>query len=157
MCNPCKLTSNIFDNDCPVQSVNIDISDFVSNSTDYQSILANVLNGYLQSNSLNINNCQLNSMLTTWYITIMIGNDTLYNEPYFNGVGYFDVNSYPSNTTSFNAVINGLEYLKSLGYSYTISNDLNNITLLYKQSCVEFIYGINFKLDIGINFNITCN
>ena len=157
MCNPCKLTSPIFINGCKTQSVNIDITDFVTNSIEYQSILSTVLNNYLLTNSLNINNCQLNGMTTVWFVNIIIDDVVTYNSPYFSGTGYYEVSSKPSSTTTTDAILDGFDFLTTLGYEYFISEDLKTITLLYNQTCVPFIYGIDFKLDIGINFNLTCN
>ena len=53
------------------------------------------------------------------------------------------------------ALENALESLKDYGYDYYLTEE--NTVIIYNQVCSVSEQGVNFKLNIGINFEILCN
>lgn len=162
-CKPCTLTTSIFSYDCPVETVECGLFPWVDTSTfrgtyaqSFGVVLGILLNNYLSENSIDINNCILDSIQSEWFVDIRIDDVIVYQQPFFNGVGYTDPNlSVPSDEAWLDAVFMGLESLINFGYSYYLTN--NDNVVIYNQVCSVSEVGINFKLNMGINFIISCS
>ena len=125
-------------------------------SINFNGVLGYTINDYLIDNGYQLNDCQLNSLNTEWFVDIKINNNTLVQYPFFNGVGYIDSSlSSPSTTDWDNALIAALNDLKNYGYDYYFTN--NDTVVIYNLICSVSDVGLNFNLNVGINFNITCN
>jgi hypothetical protein len=99
-------------------------------------------------------NCFLNGLTTEWYIQIKIDGVPIYQETFFNGVGYNIFNSVPTNNEWLNGLTNALDSLTIYGYDYYYTSD--DTYVVYNSICTESSEGINFELNLGINFNIYC-
>jgi|LauGreDrversion4_2_1035121.scaffolds.fasta_scaffold00077_19 hypothetical protein len=156
-CKPCNLTTNLLNNDCPTQSIQCNITQYRTSQNAYNLVLTTLLNNYLNSNSLDINNCVLNSIISTWFIDIRIDDVVVYSGEFFTGYGYNDPNlSVPTPTNWSLALIDGLNSLYSYGYGYYFTNS-DNTVVVYNKICSVSEEDVNFKLNIGINFQISCN
>jgi len=157
-CKPCEVTTNIFRYDCDIQVVECGKYPWTNSNTiiNFNGVLGYTINNYLIDNGYQLNDCQLNSLNTEWFVDIKINNNTLVQYPFFNGVGYIDSSlSSPSTTDWDNALIAALNDLKNYGYDYYFTN--NDTVVIYNLICSVSDVGLNFNLNVGINFNITCN
>jgi len=162
-CRSCSLTTNIFTYDCPLESVECDLYPSVDTSTfrsfyaqNFGVVLGTLLNTYLSDNSIDINNCVLDSVVSNWFVDIRIDNVIVYQQSFFTGYGYTDPNlSVPTDETWVNAVVDGLDTLINFGYDYYLTDD--DKVVVFNQICSVSEVGVNFKLNMGINFQIYCS
>lgn len=157
-CKPCEFTTNLFRYDCNIQVVECGIYPWYNSTTivDFNGVLGVVLNNYLVDNGYILNDCQLNTLNTEWFVEIKINDDTIIQLPFFNGVGYLDpVLSSPSTNQWDDALFEALNDLKNYGYDYYLTTD--NTIVIYNMICSISDAGLNFKLNVGINFNIVCS
>ena len=157
-CKPCSLISNIFAYDCPIESVECDIYPWVSNPLiqSLNGVLGKTLEVYLSNNGYTLNDCDFNGMTTQWFVDLRVDNVVVVSYPFFNGVGYSNP-SYSSPTVEMwdTALESALESLKDYGFDYYLTED--DTVIVYNQVCSVSEQGINFKLNIGINFEILCS
>jgi hypothetical protein len=156
-CKPCEVTTNIFRYDCDIQVVECGKYPWTNSNTivNFNGVLGYTINNYLTNNGYQLNDCQLNSLNTEWFIEIKINNNVLIQYSFFNGVGYIDkLLSSPSTNDWDNALIVALNDLKNYGYDYYFTN--NDTVVIYNLICSVSDVGLNFTLNVGINFNITC-
>lgn len=154
-CKPCELLENIFRFDCPTWDVRCSKYPFNNQIQNFSDVLSVLLNNYLTANGYVLNDCLINTLTTQWYVELYIDNVLLVDNIFYNGVGYNTPNlSFPTNTQWDNALVIALNNLGEFGYSYYLEgNDL----VVYNTSCSIPNTKTNFKLNVGINFNILCN
>jgi hypothetical protein len=158
LCRPCVLTKNLFDNDCLIESTECPVYPWVENPliSDFSGVLANVINSYITSSGYSLIDCDLNNLITQWYVDIRVNDVSVVSYPFFNGSGYYiPFYSSPSVTEWDNALLVALESLKSYGYDYYLTD--NDTVIIYSQGCVVPETPINIKLNVGINFQIYCS
>lgn len=161
-CKSCTLTTSIFSYDCPIETLECGLYPWVDTSTfrgtysqSFGVVLGILLNNYLDANSIDINNCILDTLQTGWFVDIRIDDVVVYSQQFFNGVGYTDpMLSVPTDEDWLNGVVLGLESLINFGYSYYLTD--NDTVVIYNQVCSVSEIGVNFKLNMGINFTISC-
>ena len=157
-CKPCSLISNIFTYDCPIESVECAIYPWTNNPLiqNLNGVLGVTLQSYLTANGYALNDCDFNGMTTEWFVDIRVDDVVVVSYPFFNGIGYSSP-TYSSPTVSMwdTALENALESLKDYGYDYYLTEE--NTVIIYNQVCSVSEQGVNFKLNIGINFEILCN
>ena len=157
-CKPCSIISNLFSYDCPLQTVECPIYPWTNHPTiqDFGGVLGVLLTNYLTANGYILNDCDFNGMTTEWFIDLQIDGTTIIKYPFFNGIGYSSpIYSVPTGTTYNDGLLIALESLENEGYDYYLTED--ETVILYNQVCSESDTGINFKLNIGINFKILCS
>jgi hypothetical protein len=109
-----------------------------------------VLNGY------ELNDCNTNSLSSVWYVDLRVDDVVLVSESFFTGYGYNIVNlSTPTSSQWKDALINGLDSLNDYGYGYLLTDD--DTVIIYNEVCSVSDLEINFKINIGVEFNIDCN
>jgi hypothetical protein len=152
--DPCYIISNIFDYTCTTEYTDFNIYPWLNGDTqvsNFNSILANRINNLLASSGLTLNDCVQNSVQSSWYVDLRIGNDILISEPFYTGYGYTDV---PSNSRWRNALIQYLPQLYDYGYTYFLNGNILTITSL---TCTERNKGEVLSLNTGINISINCS
>jgi hypothetical protein len=154
-CNPCSTTASIFPYDCASFSTSCPIYPWQGQIQNFNGVLGNVLTSYLSSNGLFLTDCQLNTLVTTWTIEILIDNQMQFYQEFFTGYGYSSVGSTPSEQEWLNILIDGLDSLENLGYSYYLTN--NEEVVVYNSNCSFNGPLSNIKINVGINFNIVCS
>ena len=157
-CKPCSLTSNLFSYDCPLETVECPIYPWMENSViqDFNAVLGQLLTNYLSDNGYNLNDCDFNGMTSEWFVDLRIDDVIIVDYSFFNGIGYNSpVYSVPTISEWDSALLIGLETLKTYGYDYFLTT--TDTVVLSNQVCSVSEQGINFKLNIGIKFNILCN
>jgi hypothetical protein len=154
-CNPCSTTASIFPFDCASFSTTCPIYPWDRQITNFGGVLGNVLTNYLLNNNLQLTDCQLNTLSTSWVIEILINNQFQYYQEFFTGLGYGTSLSFPSESQWLNALISGLDSLENLGYSYYLTTDDN--VEIFNSNCSFDGPESNIKINVGINFNIVCS
>jgi hypothetical protein len=150
-CEPCSFKTNVFAKDCPVESTECGLYPSVS----FNNVLSTTLNNYLVSNGYTLNNCNTNSLSSVWYVDLRVDDVVLVSESFFTGYGYNIVNlSTPTNSQWKDALINGLDSLNDYGYGYLLTED--DTAIIYNEVCSVSDLEINFKINIGVEFNIDC-
>jgi hypothetical protein len=157
-CKPCSLISNIFTYDCPIESVECSIYPWSVNPQiqSLNGVLGSVLNSYLTSNGYTLNDCDFGGMNSQWFVDIRVDDIVVVSYPFFSGIGYNNPTlSSPTVEMWDDALLNSLESLKDYGYDYYLTED--DTVIVFNQVCSVSEQGINFKLNIGINFEILCS
>jgi hypothetical protein len=110
---------------------------------------------YLVMNYTNGNNCNLNTLSSEWYVKISLGGSEIISYPFFNGVGLsLGDFSYPSSSQWLSALELQLDLLIEYGLDYYI---VNNVVTIYTLTCDGNNLNSDFKINVGINFNISCS
>jgi hypothetical protein len=151
---PCYIIGNIFNFSCAAEYAEFYIYPWLNgdvNVSNFQSILANTVNGFLASENLTLNQCVQSSTQTEWYVDLRIGGDIIIQQMFYSGYGYTDV---PSNTAWRNALIQYLPNIYNYGYTYFINGNTLTITSL---TCTPVNLKDIVSLNVGINISINCN
>lgn len=151
---PCFIVDNIFDFNCATEYVDFNIFPWLCRDVDVSnmaSILANRVNVMLAESGLTLNDCIQDSVESTWYVDLKIGNDTVIHYQFYNGFGYTDV---PTNSIWRNALIQSLPQIYDYGFTYFLNGNNLRITSL---TCTERNKGELVSLNVGINISINCN
>jgi hypothetical protein len=152
--NPCYIISSVFDYNCVNEFVEFYIYPWLNGDTsvsNFSSILTNRINSYLASSGLTLNDCIQESVNTTWFIDLKIGNDQIILQPFYNGYG---INDVPSNNLWRNTLINYLPLLNNFSFGYTLNGNLltiSNLTMT-PRNLDEIV-----NLNVGISLNINCS
>jgi hypothetical protein len=157
-CRSCSASSSVFSYDCPIDAVQCSIypSEINPQLPDFFAVLGNVLNTYLNGNGYNMNNCDLNSLTTEWFVDVRINSAQVISYSFFNGFGYNNlITSAPSLPAWKNALTFALQDLVNLGYDYYFTN--KGRLVVYSLLCPEEEQQFDFKLNVGINFSILCS
>lgn len=154
-CNPCELTTQLFDFDCPVQVLECPIYpwDADPNYLSFGTIFANTLVDYLQTSGLTPNDCILNTVTSLWYVELKYDGVPLVSNQFATTVGY---QNFPSGNDWYNALINSLDDLQTFGFDYDIDTK-NDTVAIYNINCIPVDNEDVFEINVGINFSILCN
>jgi hypothetical protein len=161
LCRPCSLTSNIFTYDCPIQSVSCNAYP----DDTFGVVLSNTLNTYLDGTTYELDNCLYENLKSVWYVEMKLNGNDIIKDPFFVGSGLTTSISVPSDNEWAEALGDSLKSLLNYGYAYYFSKDnviveegeVFNQIVVYDAICSENSTGINFELNVGINFEILCN
>lgn len=157
-CNPCSLIGQLFAYDCPIQTVTCPLYPFDTTISvnSFGNLLLYSLNQYLTNNGINIGSCSLNTLQTTWYVNVLYNNNPIINYQFFDGVGFNNPLSIPTEQNWYSAITSSFVELQDYGLTYYIDNDNSTITV-YNNSCIPIDVAQKFELNVGINFNLLCN
>jgi hypothetical protein len=157
-CQPCQIVSNIFTYDCPVETVECSKYPWAVNPRlqQFGAVMGQLLTNYVTANGYTLNDCVLNSVRSEWFVDIRINDVQIISYPFFNGIGYSNPPlSSPTVDQWDAALIAALDMLDDYGYDYYLTD--NDTVVIYNQVCSLWESGINFKLNVGINFEIFCS
>jgi hypothetical protein len=103
---------------------------------------------------LTFNDCDLNSLYSTWYVDINVGGNQLIQQSFFDGYGLNNSDSFPTQSQWVSALQTYLPQLNNYNLNYYISN-----SILYVQNldCGQDFLNQTFNLNVGINFSLACN
>ena len=156
-CNPCRLTTNIYTYDCPIQGVECYKYPWDTNSStqSFNGVLGNVLNNYFATQDYTLDNCIIGSIKSNWYVDLRLDDVIVVKQYFFHGEG--GPNSYvssPNQTQWDAALLTALDGLSNYGYDYYLTD--NDTVVIYNEICSKNDEGINFKLNVGVDFTIEC-
>ena len=153
-----SLKSTVFSYDCPVDAIETSIypSQISPQLPDFFSVLGRVLNTYLSNNNYNMNNCDLSSLTTEWYVDVRINSAQTISYLFFNGNGYTNLlTSAPTLSGWKNALTFALQDLNNFGFDYYFTKD--DKLVVYSLLCPQEEQQFSFELNVGINFSILCS
>jgi len=152
-CKPCTLSTQLYVLDCPVQEVICSLYPWTNdpNVSSFGVVLTDTLQNFYTDNSLNPNDCLLNSVVSDWFVDVRINGVPITQYGFYTGTGPGD---FPTQTQWVTALTSALAGLLTLGYSYNIDTDTQEVTV-FNNNCVPNFD--DFQLNVGINFEIYCN
>ena len=154
VCKPCELTTTIYNHDCPRQSKECDVYPFGGKVSNFNGVLSSVVRSYVISNELV--NCNNTSVVSQWYVNITFNNVLIVNDWFFNGVGVNSTLSAPTNEQWVTSLRYSLDSLLPRGLDYYF-NATNTTVTIFNTNCADKDLGWNIKIDVGINFTISCS
>ena len=157
--NPCYINSGIFDYTCNSEEATFNIYPWFNQDikvSNFSSILGYTLNNMLSQQGLTLNDCNQNSVLTEWYVDLVIDGQQIIKELFYTGYGILDV---PTPNQWRFALLNYLPQLINYGYSYSFNSDnlvSGNILTITNLNCLNNTTISSVSLYVGINININC-
>ena len=146
-CTPCSITGPLFKYDCVDQTVDCNLYP----SIDWEIILNSQITNMITSSGYTTADCDLNSIVSSWYIDLRIDSDIIVQELFFTGYGSGDA---PTNAQWVNAVNNHFQYLYQNGLAYTINGNTISFTNI---GCMANFTNKTIYLNVGINLSINCS
>jgi len=153
-CKPCTAIANFNPLDCPYQSVECDIYPWTSNPSiiNFGSVLSEVVTNSI---IVDLSTCDLNGLTSEWILELSYNNSVVVSIPFFYGVAYTIPGvSYPTQTLWDITLTNALNSLAIYGLDYYYTT--NDTVVVYNVVCSVNDTGIEFKIDLKINFDIYC-
>lgn len=149
-CIPCQYNGQPFTYDCIDQTLTCNLSN-LTNPNTISRILSSSLNNVIKNNGFTQNLCDLNSILSTWYIDLRLDNDILIQEPFYTGYGNSDV---PTTIQVFNAIDEKLDNL----YQFGLNSYIANTNLIVSNStCYDDFTDKTLYFNIGLDIQINCD
>jgi len=145
-CVPCTTDGPLWNYDCTDQTV--DCNFYPTNR--FNQILSQQINSVVSSSGYTTFECDINSVVSEWYIDLRLDSDILVQEKFYTGYGGSDA---PTNTDWLNAAIAHFQYLYQDGLSYSING--NTITFS-NTGCNPDFTDKTITLNVGINITINC-
>lgn len=152
-CKPCNLITQLYVVDCPVQKVTCGLYPWNSdpNATSFGVVLNQTLLQFFTSQNIDINTCQLNTTLSSWYVDVRVNGIQIASYGFFSGIGN---GSFPTEDQWVVAVKETFDNLLNIGYSYNIDEESEELVVFNNNYIPNFD---DFELNVGINFEIFCN
>ena len=145
-CTPCSITGPLFKYDCVDQTVECNLYP----SLTFQQILNSQVTSVVSSSGYTTADCDLNSIVSSWYVDLRLDSDILVQEQFYTGYGANDV---PTNTQWQSAIINHFLYLYQNGLAYSINGNTITFTNI---GCMANFTDKTIYLNVGINLSINC-
>lgn len=145
-CVPCEIEGPLWNYNCSKQTVDCNLYP----SSSFGQILSQQLTSVVASSGYTTSQCDLNSVLSEWYIDLRLDSNILVQQKFYTGYGNQDS---PSNSDWLNAAIAYFQYLYQDGMSYTING--NTITFS-NTGCDPTFTNKTITLNVGINISINC-
>jgi hypothetical protein len=150
----CEIIGNVFDYTCTSEYTDFSIFPWLNGDisvSNFSGILNKSLNNLLSANGLSATQCNLNSIKSTWFVDLKIGNDQIIQIPFYTGYGQTDV---PTNTLWKNSLTTYLPNLYNFGFIYFLNGNTLKIT---SSTCEAKNLNETVVLCAGINLDINCN
>lgn len=147
-CNQYEYFGSLFENDCLNEYIECDVT------IDPPSlILLNAINQTISSN--NGGNCDMDSIVSKWYVNVKLDGVDIVNTLYYTGYGQTD---YPNSEEWLDAVELYLTELNEDGLGFTLQriNNDENILRVYNLECVSDFYDKTLTVNVGVSIDINC-
>lgn len=149
-CEPCKLTRQLFENSCSTEVSTCNI--FPRDSFGVALYFA--YNNFVSNSGYDIALCDVNSLISNWFIVIKLNGNIIIDQPFFTGYGVFDPTySYPNNTQWLQGLNEALQDLFNDGYGYIIQGETFS---LFNLNCEPTDIGNTLEVSIKFNLSINC-
>jgi hypothetical protein len=145
-CTPCVFNGQVFTYDCIDQTLSCTFGKEVS----YSKTLVSALKQLLSNNGYTQYECDLNSIVSTWYVDCRLDSQVLVQEPFYTGYSY---NDFPSSTQVNTAINEKLEKLYQHGLNYYFAG---NKLIISNSTCYDDFTNKTLYLNIGIDIQINC-
>jgi hypothetical protein len=150
-CVPCTLNGNLFLYNCIDETIECPIYPWDGGSStvqSFQDILNQTVTNYVISNSLT---CDLNSLVTDWYIDLRLDSTILLQQKFFTGYGTLQT---PTNSQWSGAVQTYVTNLTDADLTYFLSG---NTLYVSNSGCEPKFINKQIQLNVGLNFTISCS
>jgi hypothetical protein len=148
-CIPCTYNGQIFTYDCIDQTLTCSISN-LSNPLFPAEVLNQSINNLILSSGYTQTQCDLTSVISTWFIDCRLDDNILIQNSFFTGYG----DDAPTTTEILNAIETELDTLYSFGLNYYLAG--NNL-VVSNTTCYDDFTNKTFYLNIGVDIDINCN
>jgi hypothetical protein len=152
-CVPCTATGVLYAYDCideTISGATIPWSGTTSTIDSFSDALYTALNGVVSSQGYQLQNCDLNSITSIWYIDLRLDDTILVQQPFFTGYG---INGIPTEQQW----IDGLDTYLSTIYQYGLNYNVNSERIIISNSgCMQLFKDKTLTLNVGINATISC-
>lgn len=145
-CTPCSITGPLFKYDCVDQTVDCNLYP----SLTFQQILNSQVTSVVSSSGYTTADCDLNSIVSSWYVDLRLDSDILVQQQFYTGYG---ANDAPTNAQWQSAIINHFLYLYQNGLAYSINGNTITFTNI---GCMANFTNKTIYLNVGINLSINC-
>jgi hypothetical protein len=143
-CIPCTYNGEPFSYDCIDQTLKCETK------VDPAAVLNFALNNVLTNSGFTQSDCDLNSIVTNWYIDCRLDSQVLIQEQFYTGYG---ISGYPTLTDFSNAANTYLAGLYNYGLNYYFAGS----TLIVSNStCYDNFTNKTLYLNIGVDLQINC-
>jgi hypothetical protein len=152
-CVPCEALGPLFSYDCVNESISgstIPWSGTSSSIESFSQVLYEALNDVAISEGYSLNNCDLNSITSQWYVDLRLDDEILVQEPFFIGYGIGDV---PTESQWIAGLQDKLSTIYQFGLNYNINSQR---IILINSGCMELFTSKTLNLNVGINVSINC-
>jgi len=143
-CIPCKYMGQPFAYDCIDQTLQCSIDGTPS------QILQTLVASLLSQSGFTQNMCDLNSIVSNWYVDCRLDSQILVQEQFYTGYG---INDYPTQTQLINAIDTELVGLYNYGLNYYFAG---NTLIVSNTSCYDNFSTSTLYLNIGVDIDINC-
>ena len=143
-CIPCKYAGQPFAYDCIDQTLTCSIQGTPS------EMIQSLLSSLLSQSGFTQNMCDLNSIVSNWYVDWRLDSQILVQEQFYTGYG---INDYPTQTQLINALDTELAGLYNYGLNYYFAG---NTLIVSNSSCYDNFSTSTLYLNIGIDIDINC-
>ena len=161
-CSPCYMNGNIFPNACVDETVQCYVYPWDNpdggTAQSFDSILQELVNNYLVSQSTSLFYCQSSSVVANWYMDVSLDGSSILHQYLGQTYGLGNVAGSIQNLWSWylsNVLPNVLTPL-GLGITFGTTNNKPSFTI-YNLGCDPNFFNKVFELKVGINFTINCN
>jgi hypothetical protein len=153
-CIPCQANGIIFSYDCideTVSAATIPWSGDSSTIESFSNALYRATNTTVNNNGYDIQNCNVNSITSVWYVDLRLDDTILVQEPFYTGYGIYDV---PTEQNWITALNDKLSNIYQYGLNYNVSSSR---VIISNSGCMQNFKDKTLTLNVGINVSISCS
>jgi hypothetical protein len=150
-CAPCVIKGPIFNTNCTDESLNCPVYPWVEKGSTVQSfsdILNQTVTNYMSQNNLI---CDLNSLITNWYIQIVLDGNVVFEQMIYTGYGLFD------SPTEFYWKQQLQNYLPTLSDQYLVYFLNGDYLYVSNAGCEPMFANKKLQLNVGMDFKLSCD
>ena len=154
-CVPCEIQGPLLPYDCIDQTLDCFIYPWLESSSSstalsFENMLYNQVSSLVSTSGYTTSECNLNSIVSEWYVDLRMDSDILVQELFYTGYG---INGAPTNAQWITALNDKLQYLYQDGLDYSING---NVITISNTGCMDNFTDKTLYLNIGINITINC-
>jgi hypothetical protein len=144
-CKPCEYNGQLFAYDCIDQTLKCSLG-----GQNPSTILYQAINNMITSSGYTTSQCDLNSVVSTWFVDCRLDNDILVQEPFYVGYGFSDS---PTNSQILTAINDKLSTLYQFGLNYYFAG---STLIISNSSCYDDFTNKTLYLNMGVDIQINC-
>jgi hypothetical protein len=122
--------------------------------SNFNGVLNSVITSYIKNNGLV--NCENTSVTSQWYVNVTFNDTLIINDWFFSGSAVNQTYSAPTNEKWVTSLRYSLDGLLPRGLDYYFNEDYTTVTI-FNTNCANKDLGWTIKIDVGINFTISCS
>lgn len=149
-CASCQFIGQLYGYDCIDQTLQCELLGDNGGQLSPSAIFNEALNKLLFNNGYTQNQCDLNSIVSSWYVDCKLNNTVLVHEYFFTGYGYGD---NPTYSFLINSIDEKLDKLYQYGLNYYFAG---NKLIVSNSTCYDDFTNKTLYLNIGIDIQINC-